>query len=516
VALALVVGCAQDNGRRFNPFRAVLPSTSEDDERDVGREFDRELQKVVTVIHDPVVAGFINELGQSLVSQITPQPFIYRFRVIEAPSLNAFAVPGGYIYFHSGTILAASSIDELAGVMGHEISHVKQRHYARMRKKSQIPDLLIGLAGLAAAVAADEPGLLVAAQAANVAMKLRYTREFETEADQYGSVYTVRAGYDPAAITRFFERILDQKQHDRGDIPPYLFSHPDVEDRIASVKLATESLHPTRLPDPELARALPRVQARLAELIDTHRASLSKVAPQGDGVDGATALRAAVRLVEEGRSDAALARLRAARAGSPEDPRISFRIGELLYAAGRYEEAAASYRRTVALDGSRARVFFELGRAYRDLGERHRAVFAFEQASMRAGDGSNLQRQADWEVFKISYTVVQQAGFADGGGRSRGDFPMGSQRDSFQAGDRAMAWWARIHPRFDSYTDDFVLRWSNPAGTVVQEQQVEDLPGDLIRSVIELAEGATPGVWTAELFLSDELVDRRSVTVRSR
>jgi predicted Zn-dependent protease len=205
-AAAGLAACIQDDGTRFNPLKKIVPSVSEDDEREIGMAFDRELQAVVPVIHDPVVADFINELGQTLVSQIEPQPFIYHFRIIDDSALNAFAVPGGYIYFHSGTVLAVSSVDELAGVMGHEIAHIKQHHYARMRKQSQIPDLLVAIAGMAAAVAAKEPGLLVATQAANVAMKLRYSREYEAEADQYGGVFMVRAGYDPAGSARFFTR----------------------------------------------------------------------------------------------------------------------------------------------------------------------------------------------------------------------------------------------------------------------------------------------------------------------
>ena len=161
LALACLAGCVQDDGTRFNPIKDMT-SVSDDEERELGLQFDRELRKKVVVIEDPVVAGFINDLGQEIVRTIEPQPFIYRFRVIQDESLNAFAVPGGYVYFHSGTLLAAGSIDELAGVMGHEIAHVKAHHYARMQKKSQIPDLLVGLAGMAAAVAAEEPGILVA------------------------------------------------------------------------------------------------------------------------------------------------------------------------------------------------------------------------------------------------------------------------------------------------------------------------------------------------------------------
>lgn len=514
VAIA-IAGCIQDDGRRFNPFRAVVPSVSEDAERDIGMEFDRELQKVVTVIHDPVVADFINEFGQSLVRQIEPQPFIYRFRVIDDPTLNAFAVPGGYVYFHSGTILAVAGIDELAGVMGHEIAHVKQHHYARMRKKSQIPDLLVGIAGLAAAVAAKEPGILVATQAANVAMKLRYSREFETEADQFGSVYMVRAGYDPAGITRFFERIIEEKERMPDSIPPYLYSHPEVESRIATVEIASESLHRTSEPDPALAAALPAVQARLARLVDANRSSLPIPAATGDRVDSGPALREARALAQAGDGDGALARLREAERAAPEDPRIPFQIGELLARAGRHQEAAASYRRTLGLDASRARVFFQLGLAYRETGERHRAVHAFEQASLRAGDASPLRRRADWEVFKLTFAILSEVGFADGSGDEAAGTPLGAPREAFRAGVHRMAWWARLNPRFRSYSEQFVLRWTGPEGRVVQEEEVDRFEGSVIGSVLKLRDGARPGEWSAELLLADELVERSTVPVRA-
>ena len=232
---AACAGCVQDDGTRFNPVEDAL-TVSKEEERELGFEFDKALRENAVVIEDPVVAGFINDLGQEIVREIEPQPFIYRFRVVQHPALNAFAVPGGYVYFHSGTLLAAGSIDELAGVMGHEIAHVKAHHYKRMREKAQIPALLTNLAGLAAAVATKDATPMLAAQAANVAVQLRFSREFENEADQLGGVFMTRAGYRPDGITRFFERILALSERYPQDIPPYLFSHPDVGDRIRSVE----------------------------------------------------------------------------------------------------------------------------------------------------------------------------------------------------------------------------------------------------------------------------------------
>ena len=145
------LSCVQNDGSRFNPIDAYT-KVSVEQEREIGATFDSQIQEHIRLIDDPVVLEFVNDLGRSIVRTIEPQPFIYRFRVIVDPSLNAFAVPGGYIYLHSGTILQSAALDELAGVVAHEIGHVKGRHYARMREKAAIPDLLAKLAGMAAAV----------------------------------------------------------------------------------------------------------------------------------------------------------------------------------------------------------------------------------------------------------------------------------------------------------------------------------------------------------------------------
>ena len=339
LCLFALASCVQDDGTRFNPIRDMT-TVSDDDERQLGMDFDRELQKHVRVIQDPVVAGYLNDLGQKIVRNLEPQPFIYRFRVIDDPSLNAFAVPGGYVYFHSGTLLAAGSVDELAGVMGHEIAHVKARHYARMQKASQLPDILAGIAGMAAAVAAREPGILVATQAANIAMKLRFSREYETEADELGAIFMTRAGFQPAAITRFFERILAEKRDSPDRIPPYLFTHPDVEARIAAVTAQAEKLQPTQEQAPSGDPELREAQTRLAQLIDAKRATLPGP-PSPDPVLSDDLLAEAERLAAAGQQDAALLQLARAETNEPDDPRVPFRVGELLAAQARHAEAIA-------------------------------------------------------------------------------------------------------------------------------------------------------------------------------
>ena len=509
---AAATACVQDDGSVFNPIQDAL-SVSDDDERELGLQFDEQLRQMVVVVEDPLVAGFIHDLGQEIVRTLEPQPFIYRFRIVQDPSLNAFAVPGGYVYFHSGTILAAGSLDELAGVMGHEIAHVKAHHYARMREKTQIPDLLVGVAGMAAAVATGEPGVAVAAQAANVAVQLRFSREFETEADQLGSVFMTRAGWQPDAITRFFERIVAEQRRYPDQIPPYLFSHPDVEDRIAAVRQQAKTLAPTRLPDPQLAAQLPEVQARLAWLLDTGRTSAPPPDPPEDPRRLDPLLEQAERLAQEGQVDEALFALARAEAIEPRDPRAPYRIGELLAARGRHREAAQAYRRAIRLDPTRALVFYKLGLSYRHLGDRHVAVHAFEQASRRAGGTSTLRERADWQVETLIFPVLLETGFTRGD-ETRDATPLAQPQQVFPVGTRGLVFWGRLSPRYPDYPEHLRVRWTDPHGRAVNEVEIEEQRGGWLSSSLELPSDAAPGEWSAEVWYRTDLIERHAFRIQ--
>jgi predicted Zn-dependent protease len=482
LAAALSLGisaCVQDDGRRFNPLRSMTEVTV-DEEREIGHRFDSEVGNQLTLIDDPVVLGFLSDLGHEVVRQIEPQPFLYRFRVVLDPSLNAFAVPGGYIYFHSGTLLAAGSLDELAGVMGHEIAHIKRRHYARMREQAAIPDLLINIGAIAATVATGEPAAAIAAQGANVALQLKWSREYEADADQHGAIYMTRAGYEPAGITRFFERILAEQGRHPGYVPPYLYSHPDVENRIATVREAAESLRPVNVHDPGLEAAFREAQARVAFLAASNRTTWPST--------GASNREATAEQLEWAKS---------------------------LAAAGDDDAALALLNHAEALDPTRALVHYQLGLAYKRDGDRQRATFYFEQARDRFGKTSARRNQAEWEIEKLTFPVVVAGGL--GGAADDEDLEMlsGHFRREFRNDEVRAVWWGRLGPRFARSAPDIRVRWRDPAGAVHQEGPPESEGDGVVRASLEIrgAAGAHPGRWQVEAVLEDAVIDRREFTI---
>jgi predicted Zn-dependent protease len=514
VAVALAAqlaagGCS--HARKIDPMGLVAPEIDVEQERELGYEFDQAIQKQLRVIDDPLVAGFMNDLGREILAGAGTQPHIYRFRVIEQDSLNAFAIFGGYVYFHTGTLLAAGSLDELAGVMGHEIAHVRLRHHARMEKQTQLPKLLASLAGIAATVATGEPAALMASQGVNVALELHWSREFESEADREGMRLQGRAGLRPDAIAHFFERIVAEKSLDPLRIPPYLYSHPDVEKRIDSVRTLSSRVEVIPHDNSALRAAFTAAKERLRTLLP------KEGAPRGPSraaasADVETLLSAANGAAVAGQPDQALLLLRDAAARAPDDPRIHYRIGELEAEASRHEAAAAAFQRTIEIDPTRALTFFRLGESTKALGDKQRAVYAFEQAARRAGAAGSLRARADWEVVKLTFPVVVESGLSDRLDPKTG--ALGLPVERYAPGTRNFSWWGRLGPRYLEQTKDLTAAWIPPDGKQGEATPLRVLDQGLIATALELPPpGATVGTWTLELQLQGDVMMSRSVIV---
>lgn len=215
---------------------------SPNEERVLGELIMRDLYRALPLIDDPFTQMYIQQLGETLVhaNPHNTQPFT--FFIVNAPTINAFALPGGFIGVHTGLILQSRNESELAGVISHEIAHVSQRHIARMFEKAQqmnMPTLaaLLGAMIISAANPALGSSLLAGTMAGAQQMAINFTRHNEEEADRVGIDTLSRAGFDPNGMSNFFERMQQANRYNMGEsVPEFLRSHPMTTNRMADAQ----------------------------------------------------------------------------------------------------------------------------------------------------------------------------------------------------------------------------------------------------------------------------------------
>ncbi|PWT90022.1 MAG: hypothetical protein C5B55_10375 [Blastocatellia bacterium] len=215
---------------------------SPQDDVKLGRQAAQEAERQFPILRDETVRAYVERVGQRLVAAIPPEfqhpEFHYYFKVVNANDINAFALPGGPMYVNRGMIEAAHNEGEMAGVMAHELSHVALRHgTAQATKQRGGVGVLAGIAGVAGTILGG-PGLGQLAQAPFSVYFLRFSREYETEADILGAQIMARAGYDPRDLANMFQTIERQGGGGGG----FLSDHPSASDRYARINREAEYL----------------------------------------------------------------------------------------------------------------------------------------------------------------------------------------------------------------------------------------------------------------------------------
>ncbi|MFH2210434.1 MAG: M48 family metalloprotease [Pseudomonadota bacterium] len=227
---------------------------SSQQERRIGESIMMDIRRSRDMMGDAEVTDYLNALGARLVANSQESSRSFEFFVIRDSTLNAFALPGGFIGVHTGLILSAQSESELASVLAHEISHVTQRHLARVIAGTQ-KNTLTSLAALAVAILAARSNpqvvnaALATAQATGIQSQLDYTREHEREADRIGLQVLGASGFDPHGMADFFGRMQKYGRLYENNAPVYLRTHPLTTERIADVQNRVDALPYRQVPD---------------------------------------------------------------------------------------------------------------------------------------------------------------------------------------------------------------------------------------------------------------------------
>jgi predicted Zn-dependent protease len=205
---------------------------SESQEIAIGKEADPQIVAEYGLYEDEDLAALVNEIGQSLAKVSHRPQLTYTFRVVDSPIINAFALPGGYVYMTRGILAHFNSQDELAGVLGHEIGHVVARHSAEQMSKQQLAGLGLGIGALVSEHFARYAGF---AGAGLNLLFLKYSRDQESESDMLGVEYSTKRGYDAHRMAEFFGTLNRMRGDGGQSLLSFASTHPDPGDRRVRV-----------------------------------------------------------------------------------------------------------------------------------------------------------------------------------------------------------------------------------------------------------------------------------------
>lgn len=262
-------------GDRKVAHRSII---SQEKEISYGKQYSTEIDHTAKMVTDPVVNEFVNRLAQN-IARNSDLTIPLTVKVIDDPSLNAFALPGGFLYVNSGLLLAADEEAQVAGVVAHEIAHAAARHWAsQMTKATLLQYLMIPLIF----VPMSYPVYLGASQALNFGIPiafLKFNRSAEAEADMLGLQYMYKAGYDPSAYVSFFSKIIEQDRRSPGSVPTVFASHPPTPERIVASEREIKEILPQKPQYLVSTSEFDDVKGRLQSIMSLKRKTDKKEGP---------------------------------------------------------------------------------------------------------------------------------------------------------------------------------------------------------------------------------------------
>ncbi|BBO82648.1 hypothetical protein DSCO28_32140 [Desulfosarcina ovata subsp. sediminis] len=345
------------------------------EERELAKEFMAVLKTTYTLIDDPVIVDYVNAVGNRIMAAIPPQPFKYKFYVIQEDVYNAFATPAGHIFINSGLFAALASEEELAGILGHEIAHVVCRHISQRIESSKkigmaslagmVAGVLLGAGGAGAAASALTVGSVAAGQTAALA----YSRENETQADQLGLGYLTGAGYTGEGLLTSLQKIRSKQWYGSKQIPTYLTTHPAAEARMSYIDNWLHQNRTESAPARDETGGFPLAHTRIVALYTDAKSALAYYASSVAASPGDPLAHYgyALALTRSGKWNEAIDHMQRAIEGNAMATHMLQDLGKIYFQDGQYKKALNT------LAASRSETYPEgqlyLGRSQLELGQ---------------------------------------------------------------------------------------------------------------------------------------------------
>ncbi len=318
-------------------------------ERQIGGEVVRRMRNAGYLIDDPLVTSYIKNVGRTLATH-TQGGDAFTFFVVDAPSVNAFALPGGFIGVHSGLILASQTESELASVIAHEIAHVTQHHLARGVEQANRMQLPVTVALIAAILLNSEDSnlssaVLAGGLAGSQQMQLNFSRAHEHEADRIGMQLLAESEYDPQGMAGFFARLQEQSRYYGEGVPEFLRTHPVTTSRLAEAQSAAKH-YPVKMRTDAPSYSVAKARIRLHH--SDSAAALMKTLQQRSEEQAVTAegelyLKAITHIALQQQAEAEQI-LNQLLTHHPDSIAYRETLGKLHYTQGDYKLAVSLYR----------------------------------------------------------------------------------------------------------------------------------------------------------------------------
>lgn len=362
------------------------------EEEKLAREFLKFIVRQYELIDDPTIVGYVTRVGKKILEAMPPQPFEYHFYVVKEDVYNAFAIPAGHIFINSGLLAAMETEDELAGLLGHEIAHVVNRHISKRierSKKISLATMAGMVAGIFLGATTGDPAamqaLTIGSAAAGQTASLAYSREDEAQADQLGLQYIRKAGYDTAGLLSVLKKIRSKQWFGTQQIPTYMVTHPALEDRLVWVdtwsNLDQKGPAPKKKNATRAKAVFKKINIRLKALhgdaniaLQEFKKALKKNPKNNDMLYGY-----GLALARTGKKDEAVTYIQKALAHNALDPFILTDLGRIYYMDGRYKEAYSTLEGALSISADNPDGLFYYGRTQVELDQLDEAAKTFNK-----------------------------------------------------------------------------------------------------------------------------------------